>query len=179
RLRSFELRRTSRATFSRKGREYLLGRREERQRRAVGRLPDQLHLLADLELLRFAIDDIGLHRHTLLQRDVGNHVGASRRLSHVAEGVDGPLTRTLLPHGLVGEAERTDRAWEIMRLAAGDAAFDHELAGLRRFPERRGLGIGHRCRIFLRVSHYTRSRMQVEAAWRTPKSPPVPCAIAR
>ena len=32
---------------------------------------------------------------------------------------------------------------------------------------------------FCCVSHHTRSRMQVEAAWRTPRSPPVPCAIAR
>src|SRR6266436_9425885 len=66
-----------------------------------------------------------------------------------------------------------------MRLAAGGAALDHELAVLGSFPERRGFGIGHRRRIFFRFSHHTRSRMQVEAAWRTPKSPPVPWATAR
>src|SRR5262249_19082841 len=82
-------------------------------------------------------------------------------------------------HGLVGETEWADRAREVMRLAAGGAALDHELAGLRGFPERRGLGISNRRRIFLRFSHHTRSRMQVEAAWRTLRSPPVPWAIAR
>src|SRR6478735_331435 len=66
-----------------------------------------------------------------------------------------------------------------MRLAAGGAALDQEFSILGGFPERRGLGIALRGRILLCVSHHTRSRMQVEAAWRTPRSPPVPCATAR
>src|SRR2546430_14609634 len=66
-----------------------------------------------------------------------------------------------------------------MRLAAGGAALDHELAGLRRFPERRGFRIGHRGIEFLRFGHHARSRMQVEAAWRPPRSAPVPWATAR
>src|SRR5262249_47739227 len=102
-----------------------------------------------------------------------------RRFPHQAERVDRRLAGTLLPHRLVREAERADRAGEIMRLAAGGAAFDHELAGLRRVPERRGLRIGLRCPEFLCFGHHARSRMQVEAAWRLPRSPPVPCATAR
>src|SRR5437868_1684984 len=97
----------------------------------------------------------------------------------MAEGVDRALARRLLPHRLVGETERADRAREIMRLVAGGAPLDHELAGLGRFPERRGLRIAFRLRIFLCVCHHTRSRMQVEAAWRLPSNPPVPCATAR
>src|SRR6202035_3170438 len=104
---------------------------------------------------------------------------AGSRLAHQAEGVDLRLARTFLPHGLVGEAERTDRAREIMRFAARGAALEHQLALGGLFPEMRGLGIGHRLGIFHGISHHTRSRMQVDAAWRTPSSPPVPCAMAR
>src|SRR5579864_606196 len=42
-----------------------------------------------------------------------------------------------------------------------------------------GLGIALRLGIFRKLIHHTRSRMQVEAACRTPRSPPVPCAMAR
>src|SRR5581483_10403705 len=153
--------------------------REERQRRAVGRLEHHLHLLADLQAVDVAVDDVGLQRRSFLQRDIGDRERASRRFPHQTEGVDRRLARTLLPHRLVGEAERADRAREIMRLAAGGAALDHELALPGRFPERRGLGIGLGRPEFLRISHHTRSRMQVEAAWRLPSKPPVPCATAR
>src|SRR6202012_686708 len=158
---------------------YKLRRREERQRRAVGRLEHHLHLLADPDLVELAINDIGLQRRAFLQLDIGDRKRTRRRFPHQAEGVDLGLARGLFPHGLVGEAERADRARKIMRLAAGGAALDHELAGLGRFPERRGLGIAFRLRIFLGFGHHTRSKMQVEAAWRLPRSPPVPWAIAR
>jgi hypothetical protein len=49
-------------------------RRKERQRRAVGRLEHHLDLLADLQFLQVAIDDIGLQRRTFLQRDVGDRI---------------------------------------------------------------------------------------------------------
>ena len=64
-----------------------------------------------------------------------------------------------------------------MRLAAGGAALDQEFALFGGFPERRGLGIALRRRIFFCFSHHARSRMQVEAAWRTPSRPPVPWAM--
>src|SRR5882762_5620184 len=156
-----------------------LGRREERQWCAIGWLEHHLHLLADLQLFQIAVDDVGLQRRAFLQRDVSNRVRTGRRFAHQTVGVDRGFTRTLLPHRLVGEAERADRAREVVRLAAGRAALDHELALGCRIPERLGLGIGHRGRISFHFNHHTRSRMQVEAAWRTPSSPPVPWATAR
>src|SRR6266481_5050568 len=66
-----------------------------------------------------------------------------------------------------------------MRLAAGGAALDQELASGGGVPEQFGLGIALWCRVFRFIGHYTRSRMQVEAAWRTPSRPPVPWASAR
>src|SRR6266702_3154317 len=157
----------------------VLYRREERQRRAVGRLEHHFHLLADLQRRQIAIDEIGLERRAFLQRDVADRVRTCRRLPHQAVGVDRPLARTLLPHRLVGVAERADRAREVVRLAACRAALDHELALLGRFPERGGLRIGHGGRILLGFAHHTRSRIAVEAAWRTPRRPPVPWAMAR
>src|SRR5206468_441885 len=74
---------------------------------------------------------------------------------------------------------RTDHAREVMGFAASGAALDHELALLRRIPECRGLRIGHRGGIFFCIYHHTRSRTAVEAAWRTPRRPPVPWAMAR
>src|SRR6185437_6889190 len=116
---------------------------------------------------------------TFLQGDISDRERTARGFSHQAESVDRGFAGTLFPHRLVGVAERADRARKVMRLAAGGAALDHELALLGRFPERGGFGIARGRRIFLGVSHHTRSRMQVEAAWRTPSSPPVPCATAR
>src|SRR6267142_6865483 len=111
-------------------REKTLGRREERQWCAIGWLEHHLHLLADLQLFQIAVDDVGLQRRAFLQRDVSNRVRTGRRFAHQAVGVDRGFTRTLLPHRLVGEAEWADRAREVVRLAAGGAALDHELAGL-------------------------------------------------
>src|SRR5260370_13970721 len=154
-------------------------RREERQRRAVGRLEHHLHLLADLELVQFAVDDVGLQRRAFLQGDVGDRERPGGGFPHQAEGVDRGFARTLFPHRLVGEAEGADRAREVMRLAAGGAALEQQLALLGGVPELGGFGIALRRRVFLGVLHYARSRMEVEAAWRTPRSPPVPWATAR
>src|SRR6185436_15050328 len=96
--------------------------------------------------------------------------------AHQAEGVDRGLARAFFPHRFVGEAERANRAREVMRLAASRTALDQEFALLGRLPELRGFGIGDRRWIFFHFSHHTRSRMQVEAAWRTPRRPPVPWA---
>src|SRR4051794_34134272 len=154
-------------------------RRKERQRRAIGRLEHHFYLLSDLQRAQIAIDKIGLQRGAFLQRDVADRVRPACRFTHQAERIDRALAGSLLPHRLVGKAERTDRTGKIMRLAAGSAALDQEFSLLCGFPERRGFGVALRRRIFFCFSHYTRSRMAVEAAWRTPSNPPVPCATAR
>src|SRR3984957_5140817 len=156
-----------------------LNRRKERQRRAVGGLEHHFHLLADLQLVHVAIDEIGQQRRALLQRDVADRVRPRGGLAHQAEAVDLALARAFLPHRLVGEAERADRARKIMRFAAGGAALDQELALYRLLPEMPGFGIALRRRVFDFRVHHTRSRMQVDAAWRTPRRPPVPWATAR
>src|SRR3954454_20497548 len=66
-----------------------------------------------------------------------------------------------------------------MRLATGGAALDQEFALRGGVPERLCLRVLLRGGIFFWVCHHTRSRMAVEAAWRTPSRPPVPCAMAR
>src|SRR5665213_1020652 len=157
----------------------VLHRRKERQRRAVGRLEHHFHLLADLQRVHVAVDEIGQQRRAFLQRDVADRVRPRRGFAHPAEGVDLALARAFLPHRLVGEAERTDRAREIMRLAQGGAALDQEFALRRGIPERLCLGIALRSRVFRFVGHHARSRLQVDAAWRTPRRPPVPCTSAR
>src|SRR5450432_2606043 len=156
-----------------------LYRRKERQRRAVGRLEHHLDLLADPELVHVAVDKIGQQRRTFLQRDITDRIRPGCRFAHQAEGVDLALARALFPHRLVGKTKRTDRARKIMRLAAGGAALDQELALRSCVPERFCLRIALRRRVSWFVGHHTRSSMQVEAAWRTPSRPPVPCASAR
>src|SRR3984957_6112764 len=156
-----------------------LNRRKERQRRAVGGLEHHLHLLADLQSAHVAVDEIGQQRRALLQRDVADRIRSARGFAHQAESIDLALTRAFFPHRLVGETKRTDRARKIVRLAAGGAALDQEFALGGGIPERLRLGVALRGRISGFVGHHTRSRMQVEAAWRTPSRPPVPCASAR
>src|SRR4051794_36030817 len=165
-----------------RGDDKLLGhshRRKKRQRRAIGWLEHHLDLLTDLQRIDVAVDKIGLQRRSFLQRDIADRIRPGGRFAHQAEGVDRPLPRAFLPHRLVGKTERTDRAREIMRLAARGAALDQEFALLRRIPERRRFRIALRRGVFRFAVHYTRSRMHVEAAWRTPSNPPVPCAMAR
>src|SRR6202043_421812 len=77
------------------------------------------------------------------------------------------------------EAERADRTRKVMRFPAGGAALYQKLAFDRLLPEMLCLGIALRGWIFHGVVHHTRSRMQVDAAWRTPSRAPVPCAMAR
>src|ERR1700722_8071357 len=156
-----------------------LNRRKERQRRAVGGLEHHLHLLADLQLVHVAVDEIGQQRRALLQRDIADRVRSRRGLAHQAEAVDLALARAFPPPRLVGEAERADRARKIMRFAAGGAAFYQQLALDGLLPEMPGLGSALRRRVFDFRVHHTRSRMQGDAAWRTPGSPPVPWATAR
>src|SRR5438552_5329553 len=61
------------------GGRYSLGRREEWQRRAVGRLEHPLHLLADLQYFHIAVDKTSLQRRTLRQRDLADRVRPGRR----------------------------------------------------------------------------------------------------
>src|SRR4030081_2403145 len=154
-------------------------RSKERQRRAIGRFEHHLDLLADPQLVHVAVDEIGQQRGTFLQCHVTHRVRPCRGFAHQAEGIDLALARAFFPHRLVGEAERAQRARKVMRFAAGGAALDQELALGGSIPERLGLGIALWCRVFRFIGHYTRSRMQVEAAWRTPSRPPVPWAMAR
>src|SRR5580704_6648567 len=78
-------------TPSRKGRGRLAGwsdRREHRYRRTVfARDELQLYVLADLQRGEVAVDEVGHHRRTFLQRDVPDRV---RRFGtrHHAERVD-------------------------------------------------------------------------------------------
>src|SRR6516162_20537 len=68
-----------------------------------------------------------------------------------------------------------------MHCAAGVAFTDHQLAALRRLPERPGFGIGlRRLDLALLALHlpYSRSIMTVAAPCRVPSEPPVPCARA-
>src|SRR5207253_10055622 len=81
--------------------------------------------------------------------------------------------------GLVAEAERAMVAWVEMRLAAGGAFFDQELAVGGGVPEFLGLEIDRR-RGNLAFGHrgYSLSMITVAAACRVPSEPPVPCANA-
>src|SRR5580704_5626743 len=92
--------------------------RKERQRRAVGWLEHDLDLLADLQALHVAVDEIGQQRRAFTERDVTDRVRAGCGFAHQAESVDLALARAFFPYRLVGETERTDRARKIMRLAA-------------------------------------------------------------
>src|SRR5271166_2969824 len=65
--------------------------REERQGCAFGRLEHDLYLLADLQFVDVAVDEVGLQRRTFLQRDIADRVRPGRRFTHQAEGVDRPL----------------------------------------------------------------------------------------
>src|ERR1700759_859151 len=66
-----------------------------------------------------------------------------------------------------------------MRFATGSAALDKEFALGGRVPERFRLRTALRRRVFHLVVHHTRSRIQVDAVWRTPSRPPVPWTSAR
>src|SRR3984893_9483256 len=151
-----------------------LHRRKERQRRAVGGFAQQFDLLADLQLGHVAVDEVGQQRWTFLQRDVSDRVRPARGLAHQAESIDLTLARAFFPHRLVGEAERAQRARKVMRVSAGGATLDEELAFDRLLPKLLCLRIALRRRIFHCAVHHTRSRMQVDAPWRTPSRPPVP-----
>src|SRR5882724_3096427 len=154
-------------------------RRKERQWRAFGRLEHHFHLLADLQFLHVAIDKISQQRRAFLQRDVTDRVRSGGGFPHEAERINLALARAFFPYRFVGEAKRTQRARKVMRLATSRATLDQEFALRGRIPERLGLGIALRRRIFFWLTHHTRSRMQVEAPWRTPSNPPVPCTSAR
>src|SRR6185369_11030924 len=129
-----------------------------------GALEHNPDLLADPQTPQVAVDEIGQDRRTFFQRDIADRIRAACRFAHQTETIDLALARTFLPHRLVGETERTDAARKIMRLTACRATLDQKLAFGGLLPEFCRLGIALRSRVFRGVSHYARSRMQVEAA---------------
>src|SRR5882762_5048785 len=157
---------------------------EHRYRRAaLARLEDEADGLADANAVEIAIDDVGHHRRALGEGDISDRVG-HRRAAHHAVGVDRATARGILPFDLVAEAERAVRARIEMRLAAGGAFLDKQLALRRGVPEGLGLRVDRRggdlALLLLAVGHraYSRSMITVAAACLVPSEPPVPCANA-
>src|SRR5216683_2454357 len=155
------------------------GRDEHRHwRAAFARLEDEADGLADPDRVEVAIDDVGHHRGALGERHIGDRIG-DRRPPHHAIGIDRAFPRRFDPFGLVAEAERAMGARVEMRLAAGGAFLDQELAVGRGIPEMLGLEVDRR-RGNLAFGHrpYSLSMITVAAACRVPSDPPVPCASA-
>src|SRR6188508_3709927 len=105
------------------------GRREDRHRHAAfGFLECDFDFLPDFDRVEIAIDDVRQHRHALVELDVGDaiHDGAGAAAHAVAVNLAGAFR--LDPLHLVAEAERAQRAREVMVLAAIAALLQHEFA---------------------------------------------------
>src|SRR3989442_273205 len=131
------------------------GRRREHGNRwpTLARLEDHAHGLTDPHRVEIAVDDVRHHRRAFLERDVGDDVGLGHS-PHDAVRVDLAAARRRPPLGGVAAAERTDRAWIVVRLTARRALLDHEAAVGRRVPERLRLRRDRRRgELALRLSH--------------------------
>src|SRR5438132_1442325 len=158
------------------------GRRREHGNRwpTLARLENQPHGLTDPHRVEIAVHDVRHHRRAFLERDVGDDVGLGHS-PHAAVRVDLAAARRRPPLGGVAAAERTDRAWIVVRLTARRALLDHEAAVGRRVPERLRLRRDRRRGdLALRLSHgrHSLSMIMVALACRVPSDPPVPWASA-
>src|SRR5690606_9587470 len=146
---------------------------------AVGGLEDELHLLADLDAVHVAVDDVRHHRRALVERDIGNAI-LLRRAPHDAVGVDRALARDLDQLGIVAEGEGRQGARVPVELARVLALAHGELARGAIVPELLRLGVRLGCGdLPLGHADHSLSRMTVALPWRVPSEPPVPCARTR
>ena len=103
-----------------------LSRREHWHRRsAVRGLERHADCLADPDRVQIAVDDVGHHRGSLGERDVGDRVG-DRRATEDAIRIDRPVARGLHPLSALAAAERADRSRIPVWLVARRAALDQE-----------------------------------------------------
>src|SRR5207244_9916559 len=113
------------------------GRRREHGNRwpTLARLENHAHGLTDPHRVEIAVDDVRHHRRAFLERDVGDDVGLGHS-PHDAVRVDFAAARRRPPLGGVAAAERTDRAWIVVRLTGRRALLDYEADVCRRVTGR-------------------------------------------